>query len=101
MFSILDVFPFQFFHHGFWWEVFSLGSAGMAVALLAIAVLAYRRHRLKRLFPLSIAFALFVSKVGLLHLDSLYPALQSELAIASVAAEFGMLSMIFLAMVKK
>ncbi|NOJ26848.1 MAG: hypothetical protein DA330_02405 [Nitrososphaera sp.] len=88
-------------HHGFWWELFSLASAGLALALLVVAVIAYRRHRLRRLFPLSIAFGLFVVKVGLLHLDSIYPMLQAELAISSVAAEFGMLSMIFLAMVKK
>ena len=88
-------------HHGFWWEVFSLASAGLALGLLVVAVIAYRRHRLRRLFPLSIAFGLFVLKVGLLHLDSIYPVLQSELQVASVAAEFGMLSMIFLAMVKK
>ncbi len=91
----------QLSHHGFWWEVFSLASAGLAIALLAIAVIAYRRHRLRRLLPLSVAFSLFVLKVGLLHLDSIYPLLQAELSIASVAVEFGMLSMIFLAMVKK
>lgn len=101
MFSILDLFPLQLSHHGFWWEVFSLASAGLAVSLLVIAIIAYRRHRLKRLFPLSIAFGLFVLKVGFLHLDSLFPALQNELSIASVAAEVGMLSMIFVAMVKK
>lgn len=88
-------------HHGFWWEVFSLSSAGLAIALLAIALFAYRRHKLRRLFPLSIAFGLFVLKVGLLHLDSLYPMLESQLQVASVAAEFGMLSMIFLAFIRK
>lgn len=91
----------QLSHHGFWWEAFSLASAGLAVALLVVAIIAYRRHKLRRLLPLSVAFSLFVVKVGLLHLDSIYPMLQAELAISSVAAEFGMLSMIFLAMVKK
>ncbi|NWG38215.1 hypothetical protein [Nitrososphaera sp.] len=91
----------QLSHHGFWWELFSLASAGLAIALLVVAIVAYRRHRLRRLLPLSIAFSLFAVKVGLLHLDSIYPMLQAELAISSVAAEFGMLSMIFLAMVKK
>lgn len=88
-------------HHGFWWELFSLASAGLALALLVVAVIAYRRHKLRRLLPLSIAFSLFVVKVGLLHLDTFYPMLQAELAVSSVAVEFGMLSMIFLAMVKK
>lgn len=88
-------------HHGFWWEVFSLASAGVAAALLVIAVLAYRRHKLRRLFPLSIAFSLFVLKVGLLHLDTLYPMITAQLQVASVAAEFGMLSMIFLAFIRK
>lgn len=88
-------------HHGFWWELFSLASAGLALGLLAVAVIAYRRHRLRRLLPLSIAFGLFVLKVGLLHLDSLYPVWESELQVASVGVEFAMLSMIFLAMVKK
>ena len=101
MASILDLLPFQLSHHGFWWEVFSLASAALALVLLAIAITAYRRHKLRRLFPLSIAFGLFVLKVGLLHLDSMYPALENELALASVGAEFGMLSMLFLAMVKK
>ena len=55
----------------------------------------------ERVFPLSIAFGLFVLKVGLLHLDSIYPMLQSELELSSVAVEFGMLSMIFLAFIKK
>lgn len=99
MVGLLDF--LQLSHHGFWWELFSLASAGLAVVLLVVAVIAYRRHRLRRLLPLSIAFSLFVVKVGLLHLDSIYPMLQAELAISSVAAEFGMLSMIFLAMVKK
>lgn len=101
MFSIFELLPFQLSHHGFWWEVFSLASAGLAFALLIIAIIAYRRHKLNRLIVLSISFGLFISKVGLLHLDSLYPALESELAIGSVAVEFGMLSMIFLAMVRK
>jgi hypothetical protein len=91
----------QLSHHGLWWEVFSLASAGLAIVLLAIALLAYKKHRLRRLFPLSIAFGLFVLKVGLLHLDSLYPMLESELEVTSVAAEFGMLSMIFLAFIRK
>jgi hypothetical protein len=43
----------------------------------------------------------FVLKVGLLHLDSIYPMPQSELELSSVAVEFGMLSMIFLAFIKK
>lgn len=97
--SILDIFASS--HHGFWWEVLSLASAGVALALLAIALLAYRRHRLKRLLPLSAAFGLFVLKVGLLHLDSLYPALEEQLQLASIAAEFGMLSMILFAIVRK
>ena len=88
-------------HHGFWWGLFSLASAGLALGLLVVSLLAYRRHKLRRLFPLSIAFGLFVLKVGLLHLDSIYPLWESELSVASVAVEFGMLSMIFLAMVKK
>jgi hypothetical protein len=99
MSGILELFAES--HHGFWWEVFSLASAGLAISLLAIALLAYRRHRLRRLFPLSIAFGLFVLKVGLLHLDSVYPLLENELQVASVAAEFGMLAMIFLAFVRK
>ncbi|HJU34844.1 MAG TPA: hypothetical protein VJ695_06960 [Nitrososphaera sp.] len=88
-------------HHGFWWEVISLASAGLAVALLAIAILAYKKHRLRRLLPLSIAFGLFVLKVGLLHLDTVYPTLQSELEVSSVAVEFGMLAMIFFALIRK
>lgn len=99
LFSIFDI--FQQSHHGFWWEVFSLASAGLALALLAIALIAYKRHRLRRLLPLSAAFGLFITKVGLLHLDSLYPMLESELQLASVAAEVGMLSMIFLAVIRK
>ncbi len=73
----------------------------MAIALLGISLLAYRRHRLRRLLPLSAAFGLFVLKVGLLHLDSLYPALEQQLQLASIAAEFGMLSMIFLTLIRK
>jgi hypothetical protein len=87
--------------HNLWWEVFSLSSLLMALVLFAIAIRAYKRHRLKRLFLLSSAFGLFVLKVCLLHLDFFYPILQVELNVASVAVEFGMLSMIFLAMVKK
>jgi hypothetical protein len=56
---------------------------------------------LRDFFLLSLAFGLFVLKVGLLHLDFFYPLLQVELNVASVAVEFGMLSMIFFAMVKK
>lgn len=88
-------------HHGFWWEAFSLASAGLALGLLVIAIIAYKRHGIRRLFPLSIAFGLFILKVGISHLDSLYPAFISEINVASVATEFGMLSMIFLAMVRK
>ena len=98
-FSIFEIFAQS--HHGFWWEVFSLGSAGLAAMLLGIAIFAYKRHKLVRLVPLSAAFGLFVLKVGLLHLDALYPMLTSELQIASVAAEFGMLSMLFLAVIRK
>jgi len=90
-----------FGHHDIWWEIFSIGSAIVALALLAIALLAYKRHQLKRLYLLSIAFGLFVLKVGLLHLDALFPALESNLSVASVIAEFGMLSMLFLAMTKR
>lgn len=81
--------------------MFSLASAGVAAALLGIAILAYKRHKLVRLVPLSAAFGLFVLKVGLLHLDSLYPMLASQLQLASVAAEFGMLPMLFLAVIRK
>jgi hypothetical protein len=98
-FSIFDIFAQS--HHGFWWEVFSLGSAGLAAILLGIAIFAYKRHKLVRLVPLSAAFGLFVLKVGLLHLDAIYPMRASELQIASVAAEFGMLSMLFLAVIRK
>jgi hypothetical protein len=97
--SLLELFEQS--HHGFWWEVFSLASAGLDIVLLAISLLAYRKHRLRRLFPLSIAFGLFVLKVGLLHLDSIYPMLQSELEVSSVATEFGMLAMIFFAFIRK
>lgn len=99
--SILDFLPFQLSHHGFWWEVFSLASAGLAAALAIIAIHAYRRHKLRRLFPLSIAFGLFVVRVGVLHLDNLFPMLQEQLSVASVALDFGMLSMIFFAMFRK
>lgn len=99
--SILDLLPFQLSHHGFWWEAFSLASAGVAAALLIITLIAYKRHRLRRLVPLSAAFGLFILKVGVLHLDSFFPALQQELSVASVAVEFGMLSMIFLAMFRR
>lgn len=47
------------------------------------------------------SFGLFVLKVGLLHLDSIYPMLQSELEVSSVATEFGMLAMIFFAFITK
>lgn len=99
--SISDLLPFQLTHHGFWWEVFSLASAGLAVALLAIVLLAYKRHKLRRLVPLSAAFALFVLKVGVLHLDNFFPAFQQQLSVVSVAIEFGMLSMIFLAVFRR
>jgi len=49
----------------------------------------------------SIAFSLFILKVGLLHLDSFFPTFESNLSVASVIAEFGMLSMLFLAMIKR
>lgn len=101
MASILDLLPFQLSHHGFWWEIFSLASAALAAALLIITIHAYRRHKLRRLFPLSIAFGLFVLKAGILHLDNVLPALQQQLSITSVAVEFGMLSMIFLAMFRR
>ena len=101
MASILDLLPFQLSHHGFWWEIFSLASAALAAALLILTIHAYRRHKLRRLFPLSIAFGLFVLKVGILHLDSILPALQQQLSIISVAVEFGILSMIFLAMFRR
>jgi hypothetical protein len=97
--SLLEIFEQS--HHGFRWEVFSLASAGLAIALLAISLLAYRKHRLRRLFPLSIAFGLSVLKVGVLHLDSIYPMLQSELEVSSVATEFGMLAMIFFVFIRK
>ena len=98
---MFDLLPFQLSQHGFWWEIFSLASAGLATALLVIAILAYKKHRLKRLLPLSAAFGLFVIKVWVLHLDTFYPHLQEQLSIISVAAEFGMLSMIFLAVFRK
>ena len=98
-FSIFDIFAQT--HHGFWWEVFSLASAGLAAMLLGIAIFAYKRHKLVRLVPLSAAFGLFVLRVGLLHLDNLYPMLSSELQVASVATDFGMLSMLFLAIMRK
>lgn len=101
MAGILDLLPFQLSHHGFWWEIFSLASAGLATVLFVIAIYAYKRHKLKRLFPLSIAFGLFVLKVGVLHLDSLLPALQQQLSVVSVAVEFAMLSMIFMAMFRR
>lgn len=87
--------------HGLWWEVFSLSSLVMAVILVAIAIRAYSRHRLKMLLILSSAFGLIVLKVGLLHLGLIYPLLQTQLSVASAAVEFGMLSMIFFAMVRK
>jgi hypothetical protein len=98
-FSIFDIFAQS--HHGFWWEVFSVGSAGLAAVLLGIAIYAYKRHKLVRLVPLSAAFGLFILRVGLLHLDSLYPMLASDLQVASVATDFGMLSMLFLAVIRK
>lgn len=98
-FSIFEIFAQS--HHGFWWEVFSFASAGLAAMLLGIAIFAYKRHKLVRLIPLSAAFGLFMLRVGLLHLDSLYPKLVSELQVASVATDFGMLSMLFLAVIRK
>lgn len=94
--AIGQIVPFELGQHAFWWEVISLLSVTVSVILIAITLHAYRRHRLRRLIPLSIAFSLFVVKVALLHMDDLYPSLQGELAVASVAAELGMLSMIFL-----
>lgn len=93
--------PLELSHHGFWWEFLSLSSAALAIILFAIAITAYKRHKLKRLFPLSIAFLFFVGKVGILHLDTFLPLLSAELTIASVAMDFGMLSMLLIAMVKK
>jgi len=84
-FSIFDIFVQS--HHGFWWEVFSLASAGLAATLLAITIFAYKRHKLVRLVPLSAAFGLFILRVGLLHLDNFYPMLTSELQVASVATD--------------
>ncbi len=46
-------------------------------------------------------FGLFVLKVGLLHLDSIYPMLQSELEVSSVVTKFGMLAMIFFTFIRK
>lgn len=99
--SSISFLPLNFGHHGTWWEIFSIGSAVVALALLSIALLAYKRHKLRRLFLLSIAFSLFVLKVGLLHLDAFFPTFESNLSVASVIAEFGMLSMLFLAMIKR
>lgn len=99
--NIPTLIPLQLSHHGFWWEFLSLSSAVLAITLFAIAITAYKRHKLKRLFPLSLAFLFFVAKVGILHLDTLLPLLTAELTIASVAMEFGMLSMLLIAMVKK
>jgi hypothetical protein len=78
-----------------------LASAGLAARLLAITIFAYKRHKLVRLVPLSAAFGLFILSVGLLHLDNLYPMLTSELQVASVATDFGMLSMLFLPVIRK
>lgn len=91
----------QLGHHTFWWEVFSLGSGLLAAVLLGISIYAYRRHKVSRLIPMAMAFGLFMVKVGLLHLDQLFPMLQNQLELAAVATEFGMLSMLFLAIVRK
>ena len=92
--------PFELGQHAFWWEVISLVSVAVALVLIGITLRAYKRHKLRRLIPLSIAFGLFILKVAILHLDDVYPSLQGELAVASVAAELGMLSMIFLAVIR-
>lgn len=97
---VQQIIPFELGQHAFWWEVISLVSVAVALVLITITLHAYRRHRLRRLIPLSAAFGLFVVKVALLHLDDIYPSLQGELAVASVAAELGMLTMIFLAVVR-
>jgi hypothetical protein len=102
MTDIVDQIPTQGSSpHDLWWEAFSLSSLVMAVILFAIAIKAYRRHRLGTLLLLSSAFGLFVLKVGLLHLDLFYPFFQTQFNIASVAVELGMLLMIFFAMVRK
>lgn len=88
-------------HHTFWWEVLSLGSGLLAAVLLGISIIAYRRHKVSRFVPISMAFGLFMVKVGIVHLDQLFPALQNQLELAAVATEFGMLSMFFFAIAKK
>jgi len=99
--SSISFLSLSFGHHGTWWEIYSIGSAIVALTLLAVALLAYKRYKLKRLYLLSTAFGLFVLKVGLLHLDVLFPVSKSNLLVASVIADFGMLSMLFLAMTKR
>ena len=73
----------------------------MAAVLLAISIVAYRRHKIGRFVPMSMAFGLFMVKVGILHLDRFFSVLQNELELAAVATEFGMLSMLFLAIARK
>ncbi|GEM_PF-3478489 len=91
----------QLGHHTLGWEIFSLGSGLLAAVLLGISLIAYRRHKVSRFIPMSMAFGLFMVKVGIVHLDQLLPALQNELELAAVATEFGMLSMFFLSVVRK
>jgi len=98
---MIESIPLQLGHHTFWWEIFSLGSGLLAAVLLGISILAYRRHKVGRFVPMSMAFGLFMVKVGIVHLDRFFPMLQNELELAAVATEFGMLSMFFLAIAKK
>ncbi len=98
---MIESLALQLDHHILLWELFSLGSGLLAAVLLGISIVAYRRHKVGRFVPMSMAFGLFMVKVGILHLDRFFPVLQNELELAAVATEFGMLSMLFLAIARK
>jgi hypothetical protein len=82
-------------------EILKLGSGLIALILLFISLLAYRRIKQKRILFVSAAFALYVIKIIAEHVEIFSPNLDTSLLDLLLSfIDFAILLLFFLAVVR-
>lgn len=84
-------------------EIFSLAVGVVAIILLVISLMSYKKVKLKRLLLISAAFALFAVKTMAMHIDLVFPNVNigNVAELIFVFIDFMILLLFFLAVVKK